>query len=253
MSGIETKPMVYVHDEGPVQLIVLNRAEKKNALTPEMLDLLVQSIEVVSRQSTCRAIVLCGEGNVFCSGFDMKRVHDDAAALPSLLTGLSRSIRLLRRTPMPVIVAAHGAAVAGGCAFLGGGDFIVTNREAKLGYPVTRLGLSPAVTTPALSQSLSYGRTRERTLDPDLISGEEAARIGLASVCVDIVEDVLPRAERIARQLAEKPAYAIAATKNLLNEFDGSLAEDRFELALHASLDIAGNSEQLTRVAALWK
>jgi enoyl-CoA hydratase/carnithine racemase len=272
--------MIDVRCENSVGLIILNRPDKRNALTPEMLDALLEAIaalnpsprggqgvgsthatthqpkspllNIQSPLTPIQAIAMAGEGDVFCSGFDMKLVHADATVLPRLLTGLSHAVRALRRAPVPVILAAHGAAVAGGCALLGGADIVVTHRDAKLGYPVLRIGLSPAVTAPALRQLVHDGGCRERTLDTELISGDEAHRIGLAHICTDIREDAIPRALRIARDLASKPAHAMAQTKHLLNEIDGSLDDATFDRALAASLSVAGSREQLDRVSALW-
>lgn len=248
---------VYAHIDAHIGYIVLNRPDKRNALTPAMLDLALAHLHTLltpppTGQPACRAIILCGQGSVFCAGFDMQLVHNDPATLPALLTGLSKLVRALRRAPLPVIIAAHGGAVAGGCALLGGGDIIVTDRDAKLGYPVLKLGISPAVTIPALRQALTDGQTRERVLDTDLITGQHAFDLGLAHVCCDIREDVLPAAQRIAKHLASKPPHALAATKQLLNHLEGTDADEPFDRALTASLSLAGSPDQRARVAALW-
>jgi enoyl-CoA hydratase/carnithine racemase len=90
--------------------------------------------------------------------------------------------------------------------------------------------------------------TRERLLDPDLISGDEAFRIGLVDRVVDIPEDVVPRAQIEAVKLAEKPPRAFAATKRWLNEVDGSDNDEVFERALAASLSIVGGAEERERL-----
>ena len=243
--------MIHCDLRDSVALISLNRPDKRNALLPQML----ADLDAAARAAapTARALVLAGAGEVFCSGFDMKAVHADPTVLPALLRGLSTVIRTLRRLPIPVVIAAHGAAVAGGCALLGGGDIVVTNTAAKLGYPVLKLGISPAVTAPALRQLVGDGRARERTLDTDLVSGEEALRLGLAHVRVDLPEDVQPRAIRIAKELTQKGPQALAATKLLLSEIEQTQRDDPFDRALNASLALAGSPEQTARVAALWK
>lgn len=248
--------MIHCDLRDDVALFTLNRPERRNALLPQMLS----DLEAAARSCTARAIVLAGAGEVFCSGFDMKAVHSDPSVLPALLKGLSSVVRTFRRLPIPVVVAAHGAAVAGGCALLGCGDVVVTNTEAKLGYPVVKLGISPAVTVPALRCLIGDGRARERTLDPDLVSGEEALRIGLAHIRVDWPEDVRNRAIReatvLARKIAEVPAAtggAIGATKSLLAEIEQTHHDGPFDVALSASLKLVGSPEQVARVAALWK
>ena len=198
--------------------IVINRPDKRNALTPAMLDDIAGHGRTLGEDASARAIVVRGEGSVFCAGFDLAMCLDDEAVLPALLRGLSEACRVLRRAPTPVVIAAHGAAIAGGCALLGAGDLVVTNRGATLGYPVVPLGISPAVTAPLLSGRIGLRGARHRLLDPDLFTGDEARRIGLADLSVDLAEDVVPRAQIEAMKLASKRPGAYAATKRWLNE-----------------------------------
>jgi methylglutaconyl-CoA hydratase len=233
-----------------VLTIALSRPDKRNALTPEMLAAIAAA--AASPDPTARAILLRGEGSVFCSGFDLTLCKDNPGALADLLRELSGAVTALRRSPLPVVVAAHGAAIAGGCALLGGADFVITDVAAKLGYPVVRLGISPAVTAPFLRQSLGDGPTRERLFDPTLIDGRAAARCGIASECLDRPEQVLPRAQSLARELAARPPVALQATKQWLNELDGSLDDRVIALALQTSLGLVGSREQTARLAKLW-
>lgn len=235
---------------GVVDLII-DRPEKRNALTPTMLAALENEARQIDNDPTVRAVVLRGEGRVFCAGFDLSLCAEDSAPLAEMLRGLSAVVRTLRRLSKPVVAAAHGAALAGGCALLGGADFVVTDQRAKIGYPVVTLGISPAVSAPTLRLAAGERAARERLLDPGLISGTEARRIGLADLCVDLPEDVIPRAQHHASMLAEKPPHAVAATKRWLNEIEGSLGDDGFDTALAASLGIVGNDEERTRLAAL--
>ena len=233
--------------------IVLDRPDKRNALTPAMLEEVTSLAGEISADDAIRAVVLRGEGPVFCAGFDLELCRDDETALPALLRGLSAAIRALRRCRHPVVVAAHGAAVAGGCALLGGGDVVISHRSAKLGYPVLRLGISPAVNAPSLRPALTGAELRRRLLVPDLFSGEVARRIGLVHKLVDGPEDTIARAQVDAGRLAEKPPEAVRTTKRWLNELDGSLDDRAFEEALAASLDLAGSDEQQARLDAALK
>lgn len=235
-------------------MALLNRPEKRNALTPDMLANIVSSLEMV-RQETRRtgAVVLAGEGPVFCAGFDLSLCRDDQNMTASLLARLSGAVRSLRRMARPVVVAAHGAAIAGGCALLSGGDVVVTDRHAKLGYPVVKLGVSPAVTAPALGGAVQDSAVRRLLLDPRLIRGEEAVRIGLAHELVNEPADVRSRAIEIASALACKPAHAMGVTKRWLNEIEGVDRDDRFDSALAASVALAGGAEECERLQSLWK
>lgn len=235
-----------------VALLVIDRPDKRNALTPDMLRNLVDGAARAHAEHA-GALVLAGEGAVFCAGFDMSLCRHDSGAMAQLLTALSGAIRALRGLPIPVVCAAQGGAVAGGCALLTGCDIVVTDDGAKLGYPVVRLGISPAINTPTLRMALTDGATRERALSPELISGADAVRLGLAHERVTAPEQVRPRALEIAAALAAKPRHALAATKRWLNELDGSNDSDILDRALGASLALAGGAEERARLAALWK
>jgi enoyl-CoA hydratase/carnithine racemase len=233
---------------GVLATIVLDRPDKRNALTPEMMSLLGAAIAAIP--SSARALMLRGEGPVFCGGFDLQMCLDHPGTLEALLRGLAAAIQALRALPIPVVGAAHGAAIAGGCALLGGCDVIITDHRARLGYPVTPLGFSPAVSAPYLRLLSGNGPARERLLDPGLISGGEAVRIGLAHESFLTPQAALARAREIALQLAEKPAAALAATRAWLAEIESALAPpDAPSRGLRTSLALAGSPEERERLS----
>jgi methylglutaconyl-CoA hydratase len=244
--------VIRIEREGAVATILLDRPDKKNAQTPAMLDALAQATGQIARDASVHAVVLAGEGSVFCAGFDLSLCIEDEGAMPELLTRLSICVRKIRRLPTPVVGAASGAAIAGGCALLGACDFVVTDAGAKIGYPVVRLGVSPAVASPLLQLAAGHAHARERLLDPGLVSGEEAVRIGLATECVQTRAEVRPRAMAIAHALAAKPAHAVRITKEWLNELDGSDGDALLDGALAASLSTANTPEAREHLAAVW-
>jgi enoyl-CoA hydratase/carnithine racemase len=233
--------------------ITLDRAEKKNALTSEMISGITAGVEDLASNPAVGAIVLEGNGAAFCAGFDLTLCRENSDALRELLSGLSEAIRALRRCDLPVVIAAHGAAIAGGCALLGGADVVVTHNEAKIGYPVVRLGISPAVSVPFLRQSVGDGRARERLLDSSLVAGWDAFRMGLAHECLEDAGKVRDRAAAIAVQLASKPRWGLAATKRWMNQLDGSAENEWPDRALAASMGLVGSVEERERLSALWK
>jgi methylglutaconyl-CoA hydratase len=231
----------------PVAIIWLDRPDKKNALTPGMLDDLCSAL--IQASNTAAAVVLAGKGDAFCAGFDLTLCKDNSRALEDLLIGLSRVIRLMRELPCPVVLGAHGAAIAGGCALLGGADIVVTHATCKLGYPVVRLGISPGVSAPFLMPTIGPGKTRERMLGGQLISGEEALDCGLAQSLAATPQQVSDEACMIADQLAAKPSSGVSATKQWLNELDPAPAAAH---ALQVSLSLVGTAEERERLAKLW-
>lgn len=241
--------MVRVEDAGALRTIRLDRSDKRNALSPAMLDQLVAAIE---RASHTRVIVIEPVGPVFCAGFDLAACRDDATALPSLLTGLAWATAAMRASPAVVVAAAPGAAIAGGCAILCGCDVVISTPESKFGYPVVKLGISPAVSAPLLRLAVGDGAARARLLSTDLMDGREALRAGLVHELVETPGACVERARALAAELIEKPATGLCTTKSWLGEVDGSLAGNRIRLALEASLALVGSAEQAERLAAAW-
>jgi methylglutaconyl-CoA hydratase len=236
-----------------ITLLTLDRPDKRNALTPDMFAELER--ELVDPGGVGRAVVLTGSGPVFCGGFDLQLCRERPGALAELLVRLSGAIRRLRGLAVPVVVGVQGAAIAGGCALLGGADHVVANEDATFGYPVVRLGLSPAVSAPFMCRTLSPGACRRLLLDPGLVRGSEARRIGLVHECVARPEDVLPAALRAAGALADKPAGAFAATKRWLREIEAGVGDEEEGWArrgLDVSLATSG-SEECARALALLK
>ena len=206
--------------------VKLNNPEMRNALSIEMFDAIDEAIEQANTQTKC--MLLKGEGVVFCSGFDMKACVGNLPLLEQYILRLSSLIRSLRKLSVPVVVAAHGASIAGGCAILTGCDFVIGSKEAKYGYPVHRIGISPAVTIPTLFQKLGEGRARTLILNGEIIDGSDAYAIGLLSHLEETDEQAIIAANELAEALAQKPAIALQATKRWLNELDGSLDDERF-------------------------
>jgi enoyl-CoA hydratase/carnithine racemase len=238
--------------DGDVGVARLVRPGKRNALTLEGLERLADVGSWAGHGGplhAARALLLCGEGTVFCAGFDLDccRGEDGQEALRRLLRGLSGAIAALRGQERPVVVAAQGAAIAGGAALLGGADVVVADAGAKLGYPVARLGISPAVSAPFL-RGIGDAPARTRLLDPGLVDGREGLLIGLVHELVDRTEDVLPRAMEIARGLAAKPGEGVAATRRWLDE----LAPVDAAAGLAVSESVVGSPASRGRLEAMW-
>jgi methylglutaconyl-CoA hydratase len=237
-------------DDDGVLRVTLQDAKKRNALGVEMFDAIDGALQSLDGQTRC--VLLAGEGPVFCAGFDMRACVDNIEVLEIYILRLSKLIRTLRRVSVPVVVAAHGAAIAGGCAVLTGCDFVVGSKEAKYGYPVHQIGISPAVTIPTLFQKVGEGRARSLTLGGEIIYGSDAYAIGLLSHLEETDTQAIAIASALAMELSKKPPIALQATKRWLNELDGSLDDERFDLpAIQSSSSLGEETERMLR--QLWK
>jgi methylglutaconyl-CoA hydratase len=237
-------------DDDGVLRVTLQDAKKRNALGVEMFDAIDGALQSLDGQTRC--VLLAGEGPVFCAGFDMRACVDNIEVLEIYILRLSKLIRTLRRVSVPVVVAAHGAAIAGGCAVLTGCDFVVGSKEAKYGYPVHQIGISPAVTIPTLFQKVGEGRARSLSLSGEIIYGSDAYAIGLLSHLEETDTQAIATASALAMELSKKPPIALQATKRWLNELDGSLDDERFDLpAIQSSSSLGEETERMLR--QLWK
>lgn len=250
--------LINVDHKGDITVLFLARADKRNAMTPPMLDALRQHVLHFGRHHASRegtALLICGEGRMFCSGFDLKLCLAEPQMCAQLLTGLSAVIAAIASVDAPVAIAATGGAIAGACALLSAADIAVGDREGQYGYPVLKMGLSPAVSVPFLLPAVGGRTARQATLDTALHFGEDAARLGLLTDCVDWPDDVIPRTMKRARALASKPRLAFAETKRWLRELapmQGPHFSALADAGLASSLATAGSDEMRTRLAAMF-
>ena len=243
--------MITVHTENFVTTISLNRPEKRNAMLPEMLERFEAAMSGVD--DSVRCVLVRGAGKVFCAGFDLKACAADESGetMRALLTGLSRCVVAMRECSAAVVMGVHGSAIAGGCAMLGGADVVVADRGAKLGYPVVKIGVSPAVSAAFLMSSVADGAARALMLDPGLIDAQRGYELGLVHELVEDAEAVRPRTMEIARGLAGKPGVGVRETKRLVNV----ITKGRSDLGgegLAASLSRVGSDEERAMLGAIW-
>lgn len=213
----------------------LNRPEKRNALSPELLQALSGSLHQLEREPDIRVVVLEGAGPAFCAGADLAYLHQLTQFSP--LENLEDSELLLRvlwqvyTYPKPVIAKVHGPAIAGGCGLASACDLIVAARQgARFGYSEVRLGFVPALVGVLLVHKIGEQRARRLLLTAELLSAEEAERIGLVSYVVEDAE--LDRfVEELAQRLASYSAASLRLTKALLSSLHGMSPESALHYA----------------------
>ena len=176
---------------------------------------------------------------------------DEPELMAVFITRLSDVIRRFRRLPGVVIMAVHGAAIAGGCALVTAGDFVIVTRDATLGYPVHPIGVSPAVTIPSLAMKLGDGAARSMLLGGALLTGEQAVSCGLASHLAepDGLDDAVAS---LVDQLLTKGPHALRITKSWLNTLDGSLDDERFDGPSAGSCELTMGEEARGMLRDFW-
>ena len=234
-----------------IATVVMNRPEKRNALSIELIEALEQAIETIEHDDSAGVLILAGEGKSFCAGMDLQGVMADAVGMRRMLRGLSRVLRRIRRLAVPTISKVQGAAIGGGCGLMVVTDFAITHPEAKVGYPEVSLGLCPAVVAPWLMRKIGPGPARAMLLAGGTISGQEGYERGLASHLAE-VDQLDAQVMNLAQSLTEAGTLASRTTKTWLNELDGSLEDAALDRAADLSADVIASEEAQARLRALF-
>src|SRR5580692_5171892 len=203
-----------------VATITLNRPDKRNAISFELIDDLLQALEEVAK-SDALVVILTGAGKAFCSGMDLDNLKALLGRSPerNLLDSqtMVRLFRSLYEFPKVAIAAVNGAAIAGGTGLALLCDFTLAVPEAKFGYTEVRIGFVPAIVSTFLLRQVGEKHARDLLLTGRIIGVEEAHRIGLINEIVP-TEKLIARARELASQLMENSPASLVCTKRLLSD-----------------------------------
>lgn len=239
--------------EGPVSEILLNDPDRRNALSAPVFDDLercLDDVEASVASGRSHVLRLRGAGTAFCAGFDLDAMANDGA-LPSFLDRLGSCCLRLRRLDAVVVAEVHGPAVAGGCAIVSACDLVLAGPDARFGYPVHRLGISPAVSMPTLVPAVESGGAREMMLGGRLIDAGTAHRLGLVHRLFDDREALARGTDELVGRLAAMDGPTLAETKRFLNRLDGTDDDERFRATLEASITRGRSDEAAKMIAAI--
>jgi methylglutaconyl-CoA hydratase len=210
--------------EGAIGRITLNRPEKRNALSDELIEVLKDTLALAAEDEQVRVVLINAAGQDFCAGADLAALDRTAEAgvLQHLETAhnLADLFLAIRHHPKPVIAAVHGRAFAGGCGLATACDMILATESAQFGYPEVKIGFVPAMVTAILRRNVSEKQAFELLALGEPMNAWMAHRIGL-------INRVFPDAEFEAsvescvELLASRPASAVSLTKSLLYHVDG--------------------------------
>ena len=225
---------------GGVARITLNRPEKRNAITSEMMSALSESLQRADEDTTVRVLLVRGAGKDFCAGLDLSEVLQSAEDSPSALTSARRLGHLyiaMRRHPKPIIAAVHGRALGGGAGIATAADLIIAAESAQFGYPEVKLGFIPAIVATMLRRVVNERQAMELALTGEPLSASRALAIGLINrVVPDAAFDA--SVESYVAALAGHSATAMSMSKTLLYETDGMSFEASIEAGVQANVQV---------------
>src|SRR5213596_2076358 len=205
-------PVVLIEKHSPqITVVTLNRPERRNSLTIELLNELVASIKVASDQADERVLILRGAGAAFCTGLDLKEAADwKKAHMTAEL--VAKALTTLAETRLVTIAAVHGAAVAGGAGIMSACDFVVAAEKTKIGYPEVRRGLVAGLVMTFLRRQVRERDLRELLLGSELIDAERALEMGLVNRVVP-ADELEKEAQKIAAAVLQGAPGAISNSK----------------------------------------
>jgi len=221
-----TQPLVRVHVHGAAGTIILNRPERRNALSRQLLTDLLQALDDLHQERRVRAVVLTGAGDAFCAGLDLAEMQatsqsDDPREQWRLdAVQYLELVEMMLRFPKPLIAAINGPAVAGGAGLALACDIVLATETATIGFPEPRRGIVAGLVAPLLVFRIGAGQAAPLLLTGNLIDANEARRVGLFHRLVS-VDHLWPRATEIAEECAQCAPESILLTKQLLNETIG--------------------------------
>jgi methylglutaconyl-CoA hydratase len=226
--------------DGPLATITLDRPEKRNAISSQMIDDLLAALDDVEK-NPARVLIITGAGKAFCAGMDLDGLR--AIANQSPLDNLKDSRQMARMFqriyafPKPVIAAVNGAAIAGGCGIATLADFTIAAPEAKFGYSEVRIGFIPALVSVFLRRQIGDKQSRDLLLAGRIVEAAEAHRLGLVTEIAP-AGTLAVRAREVAASLLAASPTSIANTKRLLLQQDESALQIDLERAIHANAEI---------------
>jgi enoyl-CoA hydratase/carnithine racemase len=202
-----------VEDRGHVRVLTLDRPERRNALSTALqADLVEQFLTCVA--DGVRAVVVTGNGPAFCAGFDLKEIRAADERGEPFRPPMNRPGRnlfeVVTETPVPVIAALQGHAVAGGFELALACDLRIAAPGIKLGLPEATIGMGANFGSVVLPKRIPVGIALEWLLTGEYVTGEDAERWGLVN---RITDDVLPAALQVAEKIAANAPISVRRMK----------------------------------------
>ncbi|MGA9529752.1 MAG: enoyl-CoA hydratase-related protein [Terriglobales bacterium] len=231
--------------ENGIATITLNRPDKRNAISYELITDLLRALDEV-KQSPARVLILTGAGKAFCSGMDLEDLKSLIGRSAEQSMQDSRTMaslfRALYEFPKPTIAAVNGAAIAGGTGLALLCDFTLAVPEAKFGYTEVRIGFVPGIVSTFLLRQVGEKVARDLLLTGRIFDAEEALRMGLLTRIVP-QEELMQRVRELAAQLMESSPLSLAYTKRLLTGHARHELDSQIEAAIRENAGIRATAD----------
>jgi len=219
-----------------VALLTLNRPSKRNALNRALMQALIQAVHAMEKQEGQRVIIFQGAKQTFCAGLDLEEAKDESMTHESAAF-FAEVLKAIYHTPLVTIAAVQGVALAGGGGITAACDITVAEKSALFGFPEVKRGLVAALVSVLLKETLSKKHLNELLLIGEMISSDQAYRMGLVNRVVDD-KKVLEESMTLAKQILKGAPSATSQTKRMIQEnhtleFDAEIVK---ALAVHKNM-----------------
>ncbi len=241
-------PNVLVEQKNRATILTLNRPERRNALTIDLMTELIAAVEAADADKTQRVLILRGAGKAFCTGMDLAEVAEPEKAHRSAEL-VAKTLITLSETRLVTIAAVHGAAVAGGAGLMSTCDFVIAAERTKFGYPEVRRGLVAGLVMTFLRRQLRERDVRELLLASELFEAERAREIGLINRVVPPAE-LEAALEKLVASILEGAPRALTNSKRLLEKLWPTTVREDVEEALTFHMSARESGEAKEGVAA---
>ena len=228
-------PYVLHERDGSIVKLTLNRAEKFNPLSEEMLNVLQTELDSITKDTTVRLVILAANGKAFCAGHDLKQMRASPSAVyyKKLFDQCSKMMLTIQQMPQPVIARVQGIAAAAGCQLVAMCDLAVASQEATFAVSGINYGLFCSTPSVGLSRNMGRKQAMEMLLTGEFIDAQSALERGLINRVVPLQE--LDQAiAALAKSVLAKPAVAVAMGKQLFYR--------QLEMGIGAAYQLAGET-----------
>jgi len=218
MATIMEESVVKFEMRGSCAELVVNRPQSLNALNSDVLSSIILALDKASKLPEVRSVLITGEGErAFVAGADIQSMSQlGPRAIADYVELGQRAMRAIELFPVPVIAALNGFALGGGLELALSCDLIAASSSAKVGQPEVNLGIIPGFGgTQRLIQRAGLGTARRLVLTGEIISAEEALRLGIVDYVV-APEELLNKVREICALIAIKGPLAIRGAKKIL-------------------------------------
>lgn len=207
-----------VEKENGIAIVKINNPQSLNALDSVILGELDALFTELENDCSVSAVILTGEGKAFVAGADITEMSGmDASQGKAFGEKGAKVFRKIELLGKPVIAAVNGYALGGGCELAMCCDIRIASEKAKFGQPEVGLGITPGFSgTQRLPRLVGIGKAKELIYTADVISAEEACRIGLVNKVVE-PQELMNAAVALAGKIAEKAPIAVKNSKEAIN------------------------------------